>query len=91
MVPGERNLLGPVASALQLLRRPEERVQLRGLLSVGMGRAWDMPAFAWLANRSSRKGRDGPAVALRAMAGNLRVDRERRLASPTGFEPVFWP
>ena len=40
----------------------------------------------WLASRSSGRQRQ-PAVALRPMAGSLRLNRERRLVRKRGFEP----
>ena len=42
----------------------------------------------WLANRSSRERQKQPAYALRATAGNLRLNRERRLvAQNSAMEP----
>ena len=45
-----------------------------------------LPSAHWLANRSSFVA-VRPTVALRAMVGNLRLNHERRLEAPPGFEP----
>ena len=36
----------------------------------------------------ARSDREGPTFALRAMVGDLRLTRERRLVDQTGIEPV---